>query len=112
MLTIRNGPNTMPTLDLPINSDICIWQEKGRWTGPYKLLETNGKTCTVAIPHGPANFHLIVVKPYYTKEVPEDDQPEENTEPTAENTELTAENTEPTAENTKPMAGNKVQHYG
>ena len=55
-LAIRNSPNTMPTLDLPINSDICVWQEKGRWTGPYKLLETNSKTCTMAMPYGPANF--------------------------------------------------------
>jgi hypothetical protein len=49
------------------------------------------------MPHGPANFCLIVVKPYYTEEVPEneqyyDDQLEENNE-------LTAETTEPTARN-------------
>jgi hypothetical protein len=25
MLAIRNGPNTMLTLDLLINSDVCIW---------------------------------------------------------------------------------------
>jgi hypothetical protein len=49
--------------------------------------------------HGPANFCSIVVKPYYTKEVPEDDQPEDNTKPTTENTELTAKNTKPTARN-------------
>jgi hypothetical protein len=105
---MRNGPNTMPTLDLLINSDVCIWREKGGWTGPYKLLETNGKTCTAVMPHGPANFCSTVVKPYYTKEVPEDDQPEENTEPTTKNTEPTTENTEPTAKNTKPTAGNEV----
>jgi hypothetical protein len=49
------------------------------------------------MPHGPANFHLTVVKPYYTEEVPEneqhhDDQPEENNE-------LTAKTAEPTARN-------------
>jgi hypothetical protein len=49
------------------------------------------------MPHGPANFCLIVVKPYYTEEVPEneqhhDDQPEENNEPTAETAKLTARN--------------------
>jgi hypothetical protein len=34
----------------------------------------------VAIPHGPANFCLTVVKPYYTKEAPEDgdDQPHDD----------------------------------
>jgi hypothetical protein len=27
-LAMRNGPNTMPTLDLPIDSDVRIWREK------------------------------------------------------------------------------------
>jgi hypothetical protein len=56
------------------------------------------------MPHGPANFHLTVVKPYYTEEVPEneqhhDDQPEENNE-------LTTETAEPTARN------EQVQYHG
>ena len=68
MLTIRNSPNTKPTLDLPINSDIYIWREKGGWKGPYKLLVTNSKTYTVIMLYGPINFCLIVIKPYYTEE--------------------------------------------
>jgi hypothetical protein len=71
---MRNGPNTKPTLDLPINSDVRVWREKGGWKGPYKLLATNGETCTVAMPHGPANFRSTVVKPYYIEEIPEDEQ--------------------------------------
>jgi hypothetical protein len=70
---MRNGPNTKPTLDLPIDSDVHIWREKGGWKGPYKLLATDGETYTVAMPHGPANFRSMVVKPYYTKEAPDDD---------------------------------------
>jgi hypothetical protein len=89
---MRNGPNTKPTLDLPINSDVCIWREKGGWKGPYKLLATDGETCTVAMPHGPANFHSTVVKPYYTEEAPDDDQPHDDTAPTTGNTEPTTGN--------------------
>ncbi len=73
-LAMRNGPNTKPTLDLPINSDVRVWREKGGWKGPYKLLATNGETCTVAMPHGPTNFRSTVVKPYYTEEASEDEQ--------------------------------------
>src|SRR5258707_1086154 len=68
---LRNSDNT---LDLPINSDVRVWREKGGWKGPYKLLATNGETCTVAMPHGPANFRSTVVKPYYIEEIPEDEQ--------------------------------------
>jgi hypothetical protein len=51
----------------------------------------------VAIPHSPANFCLIVIKPYYTEKVPEnkqhyDNQPEENNEPTAKTAKLTTRN--------------------
>ena len=73
-LAMRNGPNTKPTLDLPINSDVRVWREKGGWKGPYKLLATNGETCIVAMPHGPTNFRSTVVKPYYTEEASEDEQ--------------------------------------
>jgi hypothetical protein len=27
-LVIRNGPNTKNTLDLPLQSDVCVWREK------------------------------------------------------------------------------------
>jgi hypothetical protein len=77
-LAMRNGPNTKPTLDLPIDSDVRIWREKGGWKGPYKLVATDGETCTVAMPHGPTNFPSTIVKPYYTEEAPEDDQPHDD----------------------------------
>jgi hypothetical protein len=96
---MRNGPNTKPTLDLPIDSDVRIWREKSRWKGPYKLLATDGETCTVAMLHGPANFCSTVVKPYYMEETPDDDQPHDDTA-------LTTGNTEPTTGN------EKVQHCG
>ena len=70
---MRNGLNTKPILDLPINSDICIWHKKRGQKGPYKLLATNNKTYTVVMPHSPTNFQSTVVKPYYIKEAPKDD---------------------------------------
>jgi hypothetical protein len=75
---MRNSPNTKLTLDLLIDSDICIWCKKGGWKGPYKLLVTNGETYIVAMLYGPANFCLIVVKPYYTEEAPDDDEPHDD----------------------------------
>jgi hypothetical protein len=109
-LTIRNGPNTKPTLDLPIDSDICIWHKKGGWKGPYKLLATNGKTCIVAMPYGPANFCSIVVKPYYTEEAPDDDKPHDD-QPHDDQPNDTEPTTEPTTENIEPTARNEQVQY-
>ena len=115
MLAIRNSPNTKPTLDLPIDSDVHIWHKKGGWKGPYKLLVTNSKICTVAMPYRPANFWLTVVKPYYTKKEPHDNyhnnQPHNNTVPITSNTVPTTRNTVPTTEPTTPSS-KKAQHYG
>ena len=65
-LAMRNGPDTSATLDLPLQSDVRVWREKNGWQGPYKLLATSGETCTIDMPHGPANFRSTVVKPYFT----------------------------------------------
>ncbi|KAJ5754195.1 hypothetical protein N7533_003738 [Penicillium manginii] len=67
-LAIRNGPNTTTTLSLPLQSDIRVWHEKGRWKGPYKLLAVDGETYTVDMPHGPTKFRSTIVKPYYREE--------------------------------------------
>jgi hypothetical protein len=73
-LAMRNGPNTMATLDLPLQSDVRVWRENGGWDGPYKLLSIDGETCTIDMPHGPTKFRSTVVKPYYTEEDPEGEQ--------------------------------------
>ncbi|KAJ5379608.1 hypothetical protein N7509_012727 [Penicillium cosmopolitanum] len=70
-LAIRNGPNIITTLNLPLQSDVRVWREKGGWKGPYKLLAVNGETCTVDMPHGPTNFRSTIVKPYYREECSE-----------------------------------------
>jgi hypothetical protein len=46
-LAIRNGPNVLPTLSLPIQSDVCVWREKDSWTGPFKLLSTDDQTYVI-----------------------------------------------------------------
>ena len=63
-LSMRNGPNTLPTTTLPLQSKVRVWREKKGWTGPYTLLATDNQTCTVEMPSGPTNFRSTVVKPY------------------------------------------------
>jgi hypothetical protein len=79
-LAMRNGPSTKATLNLPLQSDVRVWREKDGWTGPFKLLATDGETCTIDMPHGPTNFRSTVVKPYYILPLPEASQEEEEIE--------------------------------
>jgi hypothetical protein len=59
------------------------------------------------MPHGPANFCLMVVKPYYTEEAPNDnqhhdDQPHDD-----------QPHDDQSHDDTAPTTGNeKVQHHG
>ena len=46
-LATRNGPNTTETISLPPNLDVRVWCEKEKWIGPFKLILTNGETCTI-----------------------------------------------------------------
>ena len=77
-LAMRNGPDTRAILNLPIQSDVRVWREKDGWTGPFKLLASDGETCIIDMPYGPADFRSTVVKPYYT--LPEAPQEEEDAE--------------------------------
>ena len=69
-LAMRNGPKTKTTLTLPIQSDVRVWREKDGWTGPFKLIASDGETCTIDMPYGPTDFRSTVVKPYYTLSEP------------------------------------------
>jgi hypothetical protein len=64
-LAIRNSPNTITTLELPIQSDVRVWRETDRWNRPFKLLATESETCLIAILYGPTRFRTTVVKLYY-----------------------------------------------
>ncbi|KID81309.1 Ribonuclease H-like protein [Metarhizium guizhouense ARSEF 977] len=89
-LRTRNGPDTLPTHQLPLQSDVRVWREKGGWQGPHRLLATDGETCTVEMPYGPTKFRTTIVKPFYhdkdddkTAKPPQDnipdlDEPDDN----------------------------------
>jgi len=70
-LSMRNGPSTMATLDLPLLSDVRVYRENNGWKGPFKLISTDGETCTIEMPHGPTNFRSTAVKPYLMEETTE-----------------------------------------
>ncbi|KAI0998086.1 hypothetical protein K3495_g10103 [Podosphaera aphanis] len=64
-LRMRNGPNVSQLAKLPLNSLVLVWREKDKWTGPYRLINIDGQTCTVETNHGPVKFRSTVVKPNY-----------------------------------------------
>jgi len=85
-LAMRNGPNTQPTLDLPIGSMVKVYREKRGWTGPYKLLSIDGETCRIEMQRGsPVNFRTTVVRPYYEQPQEIQPEPEEEENNTPEN---------------------------
>jgi hypothetical protein len=55
-LAMRNSPDTKKTLDLPLQLDVRVWREKEEWTGPYKLIATEGETCIINMLRGPVKF--------------------------------------------------------
>ncbi|CCU78396.1 (conserved with many other fungi) [Blumeria hordei DH14] len=65
-LGMRNGPNTLPILKLPIGSEVLVHREKKGegWMGPYTLMSMEGETCRIMMPGGPTNFRSTSVKPY------------------------------------------------
>ena len=56
MLAIRNGPNTISTLSLPILLEVHVWRKKDGWNGPYKLLVINSEIYTINILYKLTNF--------------------------------------------------------
>jgi len=67
-LSMRNGPNTLETLDLPLQAEVKVWRENIGWTGPFKLIARDGETCTVDTNGKATNFRTVVVKPYHRDE--------------------------------------------
>jgi len=61
---MKNGPNTLTTLNLPLRSEVCIWHKKKR-SGPHQLIAINSQTCIIQMPYRPTQFHSTVIKPYY-----------------------------------------------
>jgi hypothetical protein len=88
-LNTRNGPNTLRIHDLPLNSDVLVFRENQGWQGPYKLVSTDGESCTVALSHGNTAFRSTHVKPYLV--VNDDDNDDEITSETEEPAEQAVE---------------------
>ncbi|KAI1004554.1 hypothetical protein K3495_g3658 [Podosphaera aphanis] len=63
-LRMRNGPNLFDLHTLPLDSEVLVWRENNKWTGPFRLLAIDGQSCRVELPNGPTNFRSTVVKPY------------------------------------------------
>ncbi|KAI0997667.1 hypothetical protein K3495_g10519 [Podosphaera aphanis] len=64
---MRNGTEVSSTHNLPLGSEVIVWREKEKWTGPHKFLGMTGEICTIETPYGPASFRSIVVKPYFSE---------------------------------------------
>jgi hypothetical protein len=62
---MRNGPNTLETLDLPLQAEVKVWRENVGWKGPFVLLARDGETCTVDVNGKATKFRTVVVKPYH-----------------------------------------------
>ena len=70
--------------DLPLNFKVLIWHKSGKWTGPYRLLAIENKTCCIQLPSGPTSFRSTSVKPYFRPKTTDDvelDKPEVTAEP-------------------------------
>jgi hypothetical protein len=91
-LAMRNGPNTLDTINLPIQSDVRVWRDKDGWKGPYKLIAIDGETCTIQMPYGPTNFRSTSVKPYHADQTQEPLEP--STFPQTQHPEIALDNTD------------------
>ena len=72
-LSMRNGPNTLMTLNLLPPAAVRVYREKEGWTGPHVMTARDEETCTVEINGKSTNFRTTVVKPYYNDEGPAKD---------------------------------------
>jgi hypothetical protein len=93
---MRNGPDIQETIQLPIQSDVKVWREKKGWTGPYKLISTDGMDGIVQTRKGPVKFRMTVIKQFYEEPADKEeiseisrsvlsDMREANTDPTRPN---------------------------
>ncbi len=69
-LNTRNGSLTAAVHGLPINSPVLVYRKRnvsqlGEWKGPYNLLNIQGKSVIIELPHGPTKFRSISIKLYF-----------------------------------------------
>lgn len=66
-LSRRNGPDVSDIHKTPIKSHVLVhWPKKGKWDGPFALLNLKGEDTIVLLPSpsGPTKFRTTVVKPF------------------------------------------------
>ena len=80
-LATRNCPNTLDTLNLPLQSEVKVWREHRGWTGPHTLLSRNSEKCTVDINGSPTDFRIVVVTLYYRDETTDAPDPDDDLTP-------------------------------
>jgi hypothetical protein len=102
-LNTRNGPIVTPIHDLPLNSDVLVWREGKKWTGPFKLLGMDGETCKIELSSGPTNFRSTVVKPFLI-------EPPVEVEPTNEKVQPTNDVEPENVQSTDPSPDDGNQH--
>ncbi|KAF4470049.1 hypothetical protein FALBO_3049, partial [Fusarium albosuccineum] len=66
-LNTRNGMDSMAMLpeSLPLGSEVLVYREKEKWTGPFTVLAVTDSSVTVELDNGPASFRSTAVKPYH-----------------------------------------------
>jgi hypothetical protein len=69
-LATCNGPSVTEVLLLPLQSDVKVWRENKRWTGPHTLLGLNpdSTAAIIEINSKPITFLTTVVQPYHYDE--------------------------------------------
>lgn len=99
--TARNGPDTLRTTTLPLQSRVRVWREKSHsWEGPFTLIGVHDEECIVETGRGAQKFRSTVVKPYYEDPAQQGDTPSQ--EATAGRP--TPAVSEPQPSSTTPMA--------
>ncbi|CAE7021550.1 Polyprotein [Pyrenophora teres f. teres] len=80
-LGTRNGPNDIFTqvLELPLQSNVKVWREGLRWTGPHTLIALNNdQTAAIVDTYGKqASFRITSVQPYHQDDTTNLPRPDE-----------------------------------
>jgi hypothetical protein len=84
-LNTRNGPIVISVHDLSINSDVLVWREGKKWTGPFKLLGIEGETCKIALSSGSTDFRSTVVKSFLIESINDVESIDKNVQSTSDN---------------------------
>jgi len=65
-LNTRNGRSTESMLprSLKLGSEVLVFREQSKWTGPYKVISVSDTAVTVEMVNGPTEFRSTHVKPY------------------------------------------------